>query len=89
MAKTYGNLVKRIEWNNSGSAYGIMDRTIFVYETNTLFKVQLWNSSFKGWNGTNHKPLKETIYKKADGYKVPDELPMFAKAKNDFITYEV
>lgn len=87
--RTYGKLVKRLQWNNSGSDCGIMDRTILVYETETLFKVEVWNSGFKGWHGTNHRPLKETTYKKNHGYNSPDDLCVVIKAKKDFITYNV
>lgn len=86
MAKHYGNLVMKIDWNKSGSDAGIMDRTILVYETKTLFKVQLWNSGFNGWMGSNHKPIKETKYKKND-YSDLNTIPEIIEAKKKYVVY--
>lgn len=66
-----------------------MDRTMLVYETKTLFKVEVWNSGFKGWHGTNHKPIKEISYKKIHGYNSPDELCAVIETKSNFITFDV
>lgn len=85
--KTYGNLVAQYHYNSNGNDGGLMDRTILVYETKTLFKVQEWNSTFKGWHGSNHKPFKETAYKKIHGYDSPDNLPYVVNAKEKYTVY--
>ena len=45
---------------------GLIYRVLEVYETKTLLKAILWNSSFKGWKSEPHEPIKVTRYKKTE-----------------------
>lgn len=81
---TYGKLVRRYSYNNDGNNGGLMNRTILVYETKTLFKVQVWDSSTKGWASGKNRPLRETTYKKMHGYSIPEELGIIINTKKDY-----
>lgn len=66
-----GKKILKLGFRVGGSS--IVNRTIEVYETKTLYKVEVWNSSFIGWK-TNHKPIAKVRYKKTE-YPNPKELP--------------
>lgn len=78
------NLVSRYSYNSDGSDCGVMDKTILVFETKTMFKAQLWNSVFKGWHSKPHQPIKEEKYKKKDGYTSINKLPMVIEATKHY-----
>lgn len=47
--KIYGKLIARARKNSNGSPYGLMDRTLEIYEIKTGLKGVLFESSEKGW----------------------------------------
>ena len=47
--KIYGKLIARARKNSNGSPYGLMDRTLEIYEIKTGLKGVLFKSSEKGW----------------------------------------
>lgn len=49
----------------NGSKYGLLSRTLEIYETKTLYKAVLWNSGVMFWKETT-KPLKSQKFKKKD-----------------------
>lgn len=51
---------------STGSSLGFTSRTLVVYETKTLYKVELWDSSEMFWNIEGKKPLKRDKFKKKD-----------------------
>lgn len=47
--KIYGKLIACARKNSNGSPYGLMDRTLEIYEIKTGLKGVLFESSEKGW----------------------------------------
>ena len=45
----YGTLVQTCKKNSEGFKYGLMDRTLEIYETKRGMKGVLFNSSRRGW----------------------------------------
>ena len=48
----------------TGKHGGCLDLTLEIYETKTLYKSVLWDSSFLHWKSGTHKPMSVWIYKK-------------------------
>lgn len=86
--KVYGTLVKSYKYTTlNEKQVGVMNRTLEVYETPTLFKCYFWNSGILHWKSAPHKAYKEVIYKKCQGYNIPEELPVVREVINKYSAY--
>ena len=57
MAKSYrpyGKLIETVSKNSKGGKYGLMDRTLEIYETKRGLKGIEYISNERGWGDKNH-----------------------------------
>ncbi len=52
--RPYGKLIARVNKNSKGSDYGIMDRTLEIYQLKTGLKGILYRSDEFGWRKANN-----------------------------------
>ena len=71
--KIYGKLIARARKNSNGSPYGLMDRTLEIYEIKTGLKGVLFKSSEKGWK-KKENVISCAVFKAEDKDATPQRL---------------
>jgi hypothetical protein len=52
--RPYGKLIERVNKNSTGSKFGLMDRTLEIFETKRGLKGILYISNEIGWRNKQH-----------------------------------
>lgn len=68
--KVYGKLIACVRKNSNGSPYGLMDRTLEIYEIKTGLKGVLFKSSEKGWK-KKENVISSAIFRTEDRDATP------------------